>query len=290
MLSNFCVRTISQWSFKIAFILWGRLSILYMFKDHRYFRICIFFLLPVFFIVLLLFSSSPISKNSLNIRIEDPFVCDKYFFPCHLSFEFCNDVLCHVKILDFYEVRFSFMFSGFGDKEKPSLYVPGKIIIHHFKGNRWSVFQAPMMELHGWWFSLAPGWLWLAVSRGAATTTVSHQGGQEPCRWNGGPRRPRGHASASLLWLPHGVGPCGLTVPSCEVLALASPPSSDFAEGQTHIVSGREFQVQEWSFWPGGFLEKLPSIYMLVNQILCLETQGQEWEWFVFVFVFCCYL
>ena len=107
-----------------------------MFKDHRYFRICIFFLLPVFFIVLLLFSSSPISKNSLNIRIEDPFVCDKYFFPCHLSFEFCNDVLCHVEILDFYEVRFSFMFSGFGDKEKPSLYVPGKIIIHHFKGNR----------------------------------------------------------------------------------------------------------------------------------------------------------
>lgn len=139
--------------------------------------------------------------------------------------------------------------------------------------------QAHMTELHGWWYSLAPGWLWLAVSRGTVTATVSHQGDQGSYRWNRGPRHPRGHASPSLLWLPHGVGPCGLIALSCAVLALASPPSSDCAEGQPHIVSGREFQVQERSFCPGGFLENFPSIYMLVNQILCLETQGQEWKY-----------
>lgn len=34
---------------------------------------------------------------------------------CHLSFDFYDDVFCHAGVLYFYEVRFSFMFPGFGD-------------------------------------------------------------------------------------------------------------------------------------------------------------------------------
>lgn len=93
---------------------------MYLFKDHWYFHICLIFPVPGFYCVII-FPSSPISKNSVSMRGEDPFVCDKHLFSvCHLSFAFCHEVFCHAGILgfsdevfchagipDFYKVRFS---------------------------------------------------------------------------------------------------------------------------------------------------------------------------------------